>query len=89
MRKKAKQNEPSGGWWYARGSGASREWCPPVEATTAGDAIRKFDNESADLTTYGPFGSKWDAWAALQKWLAALPKETKIGEMDGNARHDL
>lgn len=83
MRKKAKQNEPSGGWWYARGSGSSREWCQPVEATTAGDAIRKFDTEAADLTTYGPFGSKWDAWAALQEWLAALPKETKIGEMDG------
>lgn len=83
MPKKAKQNELSAGWWYARGSGRSREWCQPVEAITAGDAIRKFDTDLTDLTIYGPFGSKWDAWAALQQWLAALPIETKIGEMDG------
>lgn len=76
MRKKSQQNTPSCGWWYARGSGSSRESRFPVEAMTAGDAIRQFGVISDELTIYGPFGSKWEAWASLQEWLAALPKET-------------
>ena len=82
MRKKARQNNLSGGWWYARGSGASRKWCQPVEAATAGEAIRKFESKSDDLIIYGPFGSLWEAWTPLQEWLAALPKQPTAGEAD-------